>query len=241
MKKSFSSRTILIIVILVIIIIAAGIWCFEKQKTSTPLPISHSQTSKSLSTSTDVTLNQSQPSTTPTRLPLPNINTTGWQTYQNNQYNINFKYPSGWLVAPAATSTIKLTKNGYTLTIEACDCQIVQTTYSQNDLLFPHSVSLNVGGYQAWRENTPTFEGEDSINLEFSFTFLTNAYPAWNQPAFNDRSKFTPTGSQLQIGDMAYMIWYELPDIVTSPESNYDSSIVKQMDTIVQTINFTEK
>lgn len=189
------------------------------------------------------TVNVAAEATTTSTLPELSLSTTGWQTYQNDQYGISFKYPSGWSISSSSLGTIVLDNEGYDLVIDACsvgNCGTVasEQSYDQNALLFPNSISLNVAGHQAWRPTQPSFNGENSYMLEFNFTFLRPVSTPTNNSGFNDTSKFTPISNWVQSGDLLYGIYYVLPSTVTA--SSYDSSMIRQMDDIVQSISFAQ-
>ena len=170
----------------------------------------------------------------------------GWKTYQSSLYGISLKYPADWSLAllsstSTSNSAAVLDKNGYKLTIEMCnvkDCGgAVNQVVDPNERLLPsESVPLNVGGFKAWRTVDPLPNGEDDPTLLFSFTFLRNATPSANQPSFNDTSKFTPVSSWINDNGMVYTINYQLPSTTTA--SDYDHSIINQMDGIAQSIIF---
>ncbi len=47
--------------------------------------------------------------TLPALVPVPAVDTTGWNTYNNEQYQLSFLYKPGWKVLPA------INKNGFTV------------------------------------------------------------------------------------------------------------------------------
>ena len=82
----------------------------------------------------------------------------------------------------------------------------------------------------------PVPNGEGSSILSFNFVFLRESSFAANNPAFNDKSNFKPTSQGLENNGFYYTITYWLPPNA-APE-NYDHEIVKQMDAILDTVEF---
>ncbi|MEI6057745.1 MAG: hypothetical protein WCQ60_02120 [bacterium] len=181
-------------------------------------------------------------------LPTTSVpSTTSWQTYQNNVYGgIKLSYPNDWSLAFSSSTgiaNVKLVNNaGYNIVIELCDKQHCAAaasaqTYDKNTQLEPSAaVSLNISGNQAWRTIDPVLNGEDSDALYFNFTFLRKTAPTTSQTGFNDKTKFTPVSNWIAGNESFYNINYGLPNTVTA--TNYDNSIINQMDKIVQDIVF---
>ena len=224
MKHHIKSLTALIIVALIVIGVMY-VWSWSSQA-STP-------TSRNTGRST----NQSQ-----------STDMSGWKTYQDSQLGISLKYPMDWSLALSSStnssnSNVLLRKDGYEMIINICnvnDCAAAanQQTYDQNAWLSPsESVSLNIGGVQSWRTIIPTANGEDDPSLSFNFTFLRKAGHAWNNPGFEDTSKFTPVSDWINSNGKVYLVNYQLPK--TATVSDYDHSIISQMDGIAQSIVFT--
>jgi hypothetical protein len=76
---------IFIIVIFIIMIVLAGIISMSKKSSSSNLP-------------NEVVANNS---------PASNNNVSLWSEYTNNQFNLSFEYPSGWVTTATVTKTIK--------------------------------------------------------------------------------------------------------------------------------------
>jgi hypothetical protein len=141
---------------------------------------------------------------------------------------------------PGVLATIQLTKDGYTLVIQACGSRCAagasEQTYTQNIKLSPSAaVSLNIDGFQSWRTLNPISDSEDQIY--FVFNFLRNVTTSTNQSDFNNTSLYTPTSISIGINGTFYSISYQLFAATTA--SDYDHSIINQMDKIVQTITLS--
>ena len=147
------------------------------------------------------------------------FDTTGWQSYQNSQYSIGLKYPNDWSLtfsSSTGVANIILSKGDYILTIEINN---VIANQSGQNIIPPSSIGLNIGGHKAWRTANPIADGYGGA-LYFNFIFA----PASNW-IINNR--------------MSYTMDYRLSGTINA--SNYDHSIINQMDDIVQTIVFTQK
>ena len=201
--------------------------------------ISSSSSSNSAATSTTPSSRNSIRTLTVSTLPF---NTTGWQTYQDNQSGIKFAYPSDWYLEHSTIpglASIELTKDGYTLTIQACGsrCAPGEQTYAQNTTLSPSvAVSFNIDGFQSWRMIDPTPNGNGDPQLYFGFTFLRNVASSTNKSGFNNTSLYTPVSDSININGTYYSISYQ-PE--TDIASNLDHSIINQMDQIVRTITLS--
>ncbi|MDE1974895.1 MAG: hypothetical protein KGI49_00040 [Patescibacteria group bacterium] len=184
-------------------------------------------------------------SSNPTPSTTQASNITGWQTFSDSQYGISLKYPAGWSIKELTSTNVNnlvLSKNGYVITVQICSLQHCgaaagQQTYDLNTRLSPYVVvSLNIDNHKAWRDINPLVNGEGSDAPYFNFTFLRPVLSSSDHSGFNDTSRFTPVSNWLINNGMAYTIDYQLSNNVTA--SDYDRSIVSQMDQIVQTIKF---
>jgi hypothetical protein len=180
------------------------------------------------------------------------VTTTGWLTYSSPEYGIVLKYPAGWTVKATSTPSqgnIDFTKDGYDLSFQLChpaqSCyqyeKDEQESSYNSQLAPPIGMSLIIGGNHAWRTVEPvgSWDSEYGDAPNFSIIFLRNATSTTDTMGFNDRTKYTPTSKSIELNDIYYTIDYSLPYPIT--KTDYDHSIINQMDEIVQNAVFIQQ
>jgi hypothetical protein len=177
------------------------------------------------------------------------VDTTGWLTYSSPEYGIVLKYPAGWVLKATSTpsiGSIDLEQDGYSLTFQVCNpaqsCYQFEKDgqeFSYNSQLAPPiGMGLIIAGNQAWRTSEPvgSWDSEYGDAPHFGIIFLRNTISATNTIGLNDRTEYTPTSASIELNDIYYTIDYSLPYPVT--KTDYDHSIISQMDAVVQNAVF---
>ncbi len=160
--------------------------------------------------------------------------TSGWRTYQNDNYGFKFKYPEDWIILfdDRDTGNLKhviVSKEGY-----AVEMFVKSQNYSSGlieDRYVNRYRTFYFDDSKAWIDKSPYVFNEDkSGTYRFNIIFPT----PYNDPEGIYNLSFTDS---IKHNNVYYSFIYTLP--MKTNDTNYNEGIITEADQILSTFNFT--